>query len=715
MSNPISLPPNLALGQNLNRDSKPADVQVTSSDILQTANQLRQSTFKRPKQTIQDLDELKSYQLTKRKEFEQQLNKNRLNFGQWMRYAKWELEHNHDFKRARSIMERALEVNVQHVPFWVRYIEIELLHKNINHARNLLDRAVTILPRTDKLWFMYVQTEESLANYRGVRSVFERWITWKPPREVWDSYIAFEQRYDEYENMRNIYMRYIVEFPGQSEIWHRWAVFEVTVPPSDSVHIARIRGIFESGIDQLAQDGNIKEDANLPSFLKLWTEWEVSVREIEKARAIYKTILDLNLLSKQQQARVFEDFSEFERKYGGIGDTDSTLRLKRILQYEKDIEEDSHDYDAWWEYIKLQENEKPNNEIISVLEKAVSTKPKHKSKLTSWRRYVFLWIKLAWYQELKMLDIDAARTTWKKAHDVMSKESFSFAKLWILYAEFELRNNSDGLEVARKILGRAIGHTSKKQLKNKIFKHYIALEKKLGEWYRVRKLFEKWLELSLIHDHSQGTDTGLLVLKEYVVFEQSLNESERCVGLYQAVIEFKNELDPETENDNYLLSYIDFLKEEMLYDIARQVYRDKLAVAPSAKVWITFALFESQILSPNQMDELESATGDEVQFLLEDHHLKATRAIFEEAFKYYRNQKDSENAIRILEAWKDYEEAHGSQSTLKSVVDKMPTAVRKRHTVNGVEEVYIDYVFPEPKPVTNKFLANAQKWALKNG
>lgn len=715
MSNPISLPPNLALEATSSFESKPAEVQVTSSDILQEANQIRQSTFKRPQLTIQDLDELRSYQLTKRKEYEQQLNKNRLNFGQWIRYAKWEIDHNHDFKRARSIMERALEVNVQHVPFWVRYIEIELLHKNVNHARNLLDRAVTTLPRTDKLWFMYVQTEESLANYRGVRSVFERWLTWRPPREVWDSYIAFESRYDEYDNVRNIYLRYIVEFGGLADIWYKWAMLELTGPSSDSVQIARIRGIFEGAVDTLAREGKL-DDEHLPSILKLWADWEISEKEPERARAVYTVFLELNLVSKQQIATIFEGFSEFEKKHGVVGDN-STSRLKRLHQYEKDVAEDPRDYDSWFDYIKLVESDKPDSEIVDLLKSAILSSPTQTTKLVTWRRYVFLWIKLAWIQEFKLVAIDDARTTWKQALQLMAKQKFSFAKLWILYSEFEFRNSPDGPSTARKVLGRAIGQTSSTSPKNKVFKHYIALERKLGEWVRVRKLYEKWLEVSLVWDQSQAevSTTGLKVLEEFVRFEQSLDETDRCIGLYEAVIAFNDSSLPGYEQDAYLLSFIEFLKEEMLYTRARQAYRNKLASQPSAKVWILFAMFESQILSPRQLEELESTTGDEVQFLVEDHHREQTRAVFTEALSSYKSANDSENSIRILEAWKEYEGAYGTQESLTKVEDRMPTAVKKRRTVDGVEEVYVEYVFPETKPDLSKFLANAKKWALKNG
>jgi crooked neck len=83
-----------------------------------------------------------------------------------MRYAQWELEQK-EFRRARSVFERALDVDSTAVVLWIRYIEAEMKTRNINHARNLLDRAVTILPRIDKLWYKYVRYWSKSTCLRG--------------------------------------------------------------------------------------------------------------------------------------------------------------------------------------------------------------------------------------------------------------------------------------------------------------------------------------------------------------------------------------------------------------------------------------------------------------------------------------------------------------------------------------------------------------------
>jgi crooked neck len=69
----------------------------------------------------------------------------------WVKYAQWE-ESQLELDRARSVYERALEIDFQSVTLWLKYAEMEMRHKQLNHARNLWDRAVALLPRVDQLW-----------------------------------------------------------------------------------------------------------------------------------------------------------------------------------------------------------------------------------------------------------------------------------------------------------------------------------------------------------------------------------------------------------------------------------------------------------------------------------------------------------------------------------------------------------------------------------
>ncbi len=60
-----------------------------------------------------------------------------------MQYAQWE-EAQKDYRRARSVWERALDVNPQSITLWLRYAEMEMRGRFVNHARNVWDRAVQV-------------------------------------------------------------------------------------------------------------------------------------------------------------------------------------------------------------------------------------------------------------------------------------------------------------------------------------------------------------------------------------------------------------------------------------------------------------------------------------------------------------------------------------------------------------------------------------------
>jgi tetratricopeptide (TPR) repeat protein len=106
-----------------------------------------------------------------------------------MRYAQWELEQK-EFRRARSVFERALDVDSTAVVLWIRYIEAEMKTRNINHARNLLDRAVTILPRIDKLWYKYVRSLISIYLPMGICADTDHRFTWK---KRWAKSLMFDK------------------------------------------------------------------------------------------------------------------------------------------------------------------------------------------------------------------------------------------------------------------------------------------------------------------------------------------------------------------------------------------------------------------------------------------------------------------------------------------------------------------------------------------
>jgi crooked neck len=50
------------------------------------------------------------------------------------------------------VFERAIDCNHRSISVWLKYAEIEMTNRQVNHARNILDRAITILPRVNQFW-----------------------------------------------------------------------------------------------------------------------------------------------------------------------------------------------------------------------------------------------------------------------------------------------------------------------------------------------------------------------------------------------------------------------------------------------------------------------------------------------------------------------------------------------------------------------------------
>lgn len=90
------------------KNRAPAPIQITAEQLLREAKERGlEDVQKQPKQFITDKEELLQYQNAKRKDFEDQIRRNRHHIGIWCRYALWEAA-SKEFERSRSVFERAL-------------------------------------------------------------------------------------------------------------------------------------------------------------------------------------------------------------------------------------------------------------------------------------------------------------------------------------------------------------------------------------------------------------------------------------------------------------------------------------------------------------------------------------------------------------------------------------------------------------------------------
>lgn len=646
------------------KNKAPAELQITAEQLLREAKERELEIVPAPpKQKIQDKEELADYQMRKRKAFEDALRKNRSVMTNWIKYATWE-ESQQQIDRSRSVFERSLDVEHRNIGIWLKYTEMEMRNKQVNHARNLWDRAVTILPRANQFWYKYTYMEEMLNNVAGCRAVFERWMEWEPDEQPWLTYIKFELRYKELDRARNIYEKFVYVHPDYKN-WTRFAKFE-----ESHGFINSARTIYERAVEFFGED-NLFENLFI-AFAK----FEENQKEHDRARVIYKYALDH--MPKDQCADLYKCYTIHEKKFGERAGIENVILSKRKFQYEEEVKENPMNYDAWFDYIRLVESEGVEDTIRETYERAIANVPPSKEK-HFWRRYIYLWINYAIYEELEAGDGERARQVYRAALELIPHKRFTFAKLWLLYAQFEIRQKQP--DVARRALGTALG----KCPKTKLFRGYIDLEIQLREFCRCRTLYEKFLEFG-----PENVQTWM----KFAELESLLGDADRARALYELAVN-----QPRLDMPEILWkAYIDFEIEQEEADKARELYKRLLKRTQHVKVWLSFAQFELQL--------------DHEDRLVQGRH------VYEEANKALRQGSEKEERLMLLETWRDYEDENGDERSRKNVADLMPRRIKKRRkiqTEDGTDagwEEYFDYIFPEDEAAKPnlKLLAMAKMW-----
>ncbi|KAA8528264.1 hypothetical protein F0562_035485 [Nyssa sinensis] len=666
------------------KNKTPAPIQITAEQILREARERQEAEIRPPKQKITDSTELADYRLRKRKEFEDLIRRVRWNESVWIKYAKWE-ESQKDFNRARSVWERCLEVHKGNHTLWLKYAEIEMKNKFINHARNVWDRAVSIFPRVDQLWYKYIHMEEMLGNVAGARQIFERWMNWHPDQQGWLSYIKFELRYNEVERARAIFERFVQDHPTVTA-WIRYAKFEMK-----NGEIARARNSYERAVDLLADDDEAEQ------LFVAFAEFEERCKETERARCIYKFALDH--IPKGRAEDLYRKFVAFEKQYGDKEGIEDAIVGKRRFQYEEEVRKNPLNYDSWFDYVRLEETVGNKERIREVYERAIANVPPAAEK-RYWQRYIYLWINYALYEELDAQDMERTRDVYRECLKLIPHDKFSFAKIWLWAAQFEIRQLN--LKGARQILGNAIGRAPK----DKIFKKYIEIELQLGNIDRCRKLYEKYLEWS---------PENCYAWSKYAELERSLSENERARSIFELAI-----AQPALDMPELLWkAYIDFEISQHEFERTRELYERLLDRTKHLKVWISYAKFEASAMNEDVWGS--DLPEDGIQESLHEQKqqcIQCARRVFEKAINYYRTSAPElkEERAMLLEEWLNMESDFGELGDINLVRGKLPKKLKRRRQIEiedgpaGYEE-YIDYVFPDETPTTNlKILEAAYMW-----
>lgn len=632
------------------RNNAPSNLQITAEQIIKESQAHRTDEITIPIQKISDLDELNEYKLKKRKELEDQVRRQRYNISCWLKYAAWE-ERQTEFVRARSIYERAIEIDYKNVSLWLKYAEMEMRNKFINHARNVWERACKLLPRVDQFWYKWAYMEEMLGNYIGAREVFKAWMTWKPGDLAWLSFSKFEERMGQIENARQVLYMYLDE-QQTLQSYLRVAKFEEKHHNNESA-----RKVYENAL------GNLGIDSLDENFFIKFIRFEMKNKEYERCRTLFK--YGLENIKNGNSKKLHDFYVKFEKMHGDRESTEEMIISKRRLYYEKELEKNPMNYDLWFDYTKLEEDYGNIASCREVYERAISNIPPIKEK-KYWRRYIYLWISYSTYEECVCNSVERAGELYKKLFEIIPHSKFTFSKLWILYAQFYLRQKN--LDKARKIYGMNLALC----VKEKVVDSYVDLELQLGNIDRVRKIYQSYIE-----KNPENSNAWV----KYGLFENSIDEKERAEFLFENAISLTLDI-PE----NVWKAYINIELDDGNYEKVRNLYERLLVKTKHIKVWLSYAKFESS-QSPSLM-----------------------RKIYKRAIDYFKDKKMKEERAIILENWLENEKDEEEKGKIQEMMPRKVNVIQE-----GSGEEVTDYIFPNDNVESNglKILEKALQWNEK--
>ena len=703
------------------KNRAPAPIQISAEQILREAADRQEQHIVEPVVKVHDAEEYQSYLRDRRKHHEDNIRYRREDIGNWVKYTRLEEDHK-EYERARSVFERALEVVPRSAELYLRYGEFELRNEFINHARNVFDRAVQLLPRVDFLWYKYVWMEEMMNDVPKCRAVFERWMKWMPDDNAWLSYARFETRVAKgtaakHKNSKNghtslisldraeaVMRRYVNTYPTAVAFmkFAKWAEYEAR-----SIDLART--IWEASLTELEPE----ESKQARVFME-FSRFEERQGEYDRARVIYKHSVkllhladfqkddamqedekvaddeELTKYERKKRRELYQAYVAFEKKHGNKEGIEDVLITKQRREYQEHVSDDPYDYDAWFEWARMEQEYCNNNDskdvemVRDVYERAVAQVPP--APLTgapskdSWRRYIYLWIYYAVFEEWENRDLDRASQVYDACLSVIPHSHFTFAKIWIQAAKLHVRRRD--LASARKLLGKAIGVCGKEA----IFQEYIALELAMGEIDRCRALYTNYVK---------AMPYNCTAWSNFAALEQSVGESDRCRAIYELAVS-QSVLDrPEV----LWKAYIDFEVAEGQGENARKLYERLLERTSHVKVWISLAQFEATPVIGKGME--------------------GARTTFQSAYDRLKEEGLSEERVLLLDAWRALEQKEGDAASVAEVEKKLPRRIKRKRMRKDDDgndvgwEEYFDYQFPDDSSAANsnlKILELAAKW-----
>eukprot|EP00835_Amoeboradix_gromovi_P002926 NODE_178_length_15814_cov_0.338657.p2 type:complete len:667 gc:universal NODE_178_length_15814_cov_0.338657:12470-14470(+) len=649
-----------------------AEYQITAEHLIREAfdNQIKLPFLDHK---IKDEDEFDHLIFMKRRFFEDGLRRSKTHIGLWMNYATFELQLK-NYDRARSIFERALDIDYRNTRIWTKYIEMEISNKQFNYARNLYERVVSLLPKVDQFWLKYIQLQVNQKQFKSVMELYNRWIDNKPEPYVYGKACQYFTRGKHYDLARNVLFKLVDNYPIP-ESWRRLSEFE-----ERNSSAASARGVYEKALQFYKNDPP-------HSILIFFAKFEQRCKQLERCREIYKYALTKYKDDPSISKQISQSFQQFELQIGDPSGITTAITLEKSHMFEQKLLV-KNDVDIWLEYLAMEESllqdqldnfpeydkihelndvnmKKRVERIIQLYNRALDIQPEPEKP--KWKRFSFIWIKFLLFLELTCKDTESTKEAIIRCLDAISNRTFTISKLWNHAALFYIRCHL--VDKARITFQNALRNLPT----SRIYRYYIEMELGLQNIDNARYLYE-----SMIISFPNNINAYI----EYSTFELELDNIERArsvleIGLTQRVdklLLFKTMIELEQALGNL----------DKVFDL----YEKLLQHYATPEVWSMYSQFSSII------------------------NVEKGREIFKRGYDDFEQRELVEDRILLLEYWKQYEMMHGDTEHVDKVIGMLPKLVK---TKTPLGEKY-EYIFPDSgqNKQSLKLLEMAKNWKMGN-
>ena len=154
--------------------------------------------------------------------------------------------------------------------------------------------------------------------------------------------------------------RYVNAYPSAKAFlkFAKWSEYE-----AKNIDLART--ILEASLSELEP-----EESRQARVFQKFATFEERQGEYERARVIYRHAIKLLRLGqpmdddtedmpdweRERREELYKSYLSFEKKHGDREGIEKVLLTKQRAQYNQRVNQSPHDYDAWFEFAKLEED-----------------------------------------------------------------------------------------------------------------------------------------------------------------------------------------------------------------------------------------------------------------------------------------------------------------------------------------------------------------------